>query len=270
MHRRTIVLGICCMGFLWPSPQAGAGGITLTPLQTRSTSSSGVLAATNWSAGTSGINDPVVFNQFNPKLGTLTAIDITLTTTVRNDYIFTFSSTATIDVATSQTSDPSILNDPARRSQLTDGPSVSLLDAKGVTPLFGGPGRTQPVDFVQLTESSGTYKSTLPITSPFYVAPTITQQTLSRSVTDSDSLSLLSEFIGTGTVGLPVTATAFSSYFSNSGNGGGAVITTAVATITIQYEFLAVPEPSSILLLGLGVGISLLANSLRRRAARLS
>ena len=96
-----------------------AGGVTLSPLQTQSTSPPGVLIATDWGPGTTGVNDPLIFNQFNPKLGVLNSINITLTTNIRNDYELIFVATpviTTIDVATSQTTDPSVLSDPAKRA----------------------------------------------------------------------------------------------------------------------------------------------------------
>ena len=271
MRRRTIGFAIYCLAFLCLCPQAVAGGgLVLTPVQTQSTSPPGVLTATNWGPGTTGVTNPLIFNQFNPTLGVLTSIDITLTTNIRNDYELIFTKTpiiTTIDVATSQTTDPSVLANPAERALLTDGPTVTLFGPNGVTQLFGAPGTRQPVDFVQMTESSGAYSSLLPITNPNFIPPTITQQTFSRTLTVGDSPSLFSEFIGTGTVDLPVSATAFSSYFSSSGNGGGAVMTTANAIVTIQFGFASVPEPSSVFLLGLGIGISFLASRLRRRAA---
>ncbi len=270
--QRAIAFGIYCLAFLWVCRQAVAGGMAVTPLQTQSTSPAGVLVATDLSQGTTGINNPFDFNQFNPKLGTLTAIDITLTTNIRNDYVLTFVPTpiiTTIDVATTQTTNPSVLADPAQRALLTDGPTVTLFAPNGVTPLFGPPGTSQPVDLVQLTESSGTFSSMLPITSPNYIEPTIAQQSFSRSLTAADSAALFSDFIGTGMVDLPVTATAFSSFYSSSGNGGGGVITKASATATIQYVYLSasIPEPASVVLLGLGIGISALACRLRRPSA---
>jgi len=271
MRWRTIGFGIYCLAFLCLSRQAVAGGLVLTPLQTQSTSPPGVLTATNWGPGTTGINAPMIFNQFDPKLGELTSIDITLTTNVRNDYELIFVKTpiiTTIDVATSQTSNPSVLDDPTKSELLTDGPTVTLFGPNGVTQLFGPPATRQPVDFVQLTESTGTFSSLLPITNPNFIAPTITQESFTRTLTAGDSPSLFSEFIGTGTVDLPVTATAFSSFFSSSGNGGGAVQTKANAIVTLQYGFSSVPEPSSVFLLGLGIGVSFLASRLRRRATR--
>jgi hypothetical protein len=250
--------------------QSRGGDIIVSPVQEQSTSLRGGLTATNWSAGTAGINNPTVFNQFNPTLGTLLSVDITLTTNIRNDYELMFVPTpiiTTIDVATTQTTDPSVLNDPAKRALLTDGPTVTLLAPDGTTQIFGPPATRQPVDFVQLTKSSGTWSSLLPITDPHFIPPTVSQQTFTRSLSSSDSLSLFSDFIGSGSIGLPVTATAFSSFFSSSGNGGGAVLTAANASVTIQYQYLGaqqiVPEPSSVLLLSVGIAAIVVARQLR-------
>ena len=86
------------------------------------------LIQTNWGPGTKGINDPLVFNQFNPANGTLSGITITLNSTIRNDYLMHFTTPATITLTTSL--DPS-LN--------TGGPTVSLFSNNGTTPIFGPP-----------------------------------------------------------------------------------------------------------------------------------
>ncbi len=257
MRRRTIAIGIYCLSMLCLSRQAVAGALLATQVQTQST---GAMTATNWGPGTIGINDPPVFNQFDPKLGTLISIDLTLTSNIRNDYTMDFVSTqimTTIDLATSETTDPNVLADPAKRALLTDGPTVTLFGPNGVTPLLT---TTQPVDFVQLTKPGGMYSSTLPNTDPNFIQPTITQLSTTRTLTAADAPSLFSEFIGAGSVDLSVDATAFSSYLSSSGNGGGMVVTKADATVMIQFNFLPVPEPSSVVLLGLGIGVSVLAS----------
>ena len=270
MQARTIWLGLLCLAFSLFSSEAVAGGVTMTSVQTQSTS--GGLVATNWGPGTPGINDPDAFNQFNPKLGTLTGIDVTMTANIRNDYVLTFVNTpipTTLYVATSMTTDTSVLANPALRAMLTDGPTVTLFGPNSSI-LFGPPATRQPVDFVQMTETSGTWSSLLPVTNPHFIPPTVTQQTLTQTLTAATNLSLFSSFIGTGKVDLPITATANSSFFSSSGNGGGGVITTADASVQIQYIFtaFAVPEPSSAALLGLGFTLSVIAcRRLSRRTA---
>ena len=281
MGRRIIGLGLFGAAFLLLSHQSVSGGEVDSALQTQSTSPAGVMVATNWGPGTNGITNPLVFNQFNPQLGTLTSIDITLTTTIRNDYELIFAKTpipTTIDVATSQTTDPSVLSDPSKRASLTDGPSVTLFGPDGTTQIFGAPATRQPVDLVQLTESSGTWSSMFAITNPNYIPPTITEQTLSLTLTAANAPSLFSDFLGLGEVNLPVAASAFSSFYSSSGNGGGFVRTMASAAVTIQYSYSApsigtqslTPEPSTAILLGLGIGITLFASRRSRRSARAS
>jgi PEP-CTERM motif len=270
MRPRTVAFQLACLAVLSLFQHSAAGG-QLTPLQTQSTSPPGVLFPTDWGSGTSGITDPLTFGQFNPSLGTLTAIDITLTTTIRNDYMLAFPNTVTpttLYVATSA-APLSVLLDPAQRALLTDGPTVTVYGPNGSsTQIFGAPATTLPVDFVELTKPSGTFSSSLPVTNPNYIPPTIANSSYSRTL-EANAGSLFSDFIGTGTVYLPVTATAFSSFYSSSGNGTGAVFTGANATVTIQYVYSSdssVPEPSSAILLGLGiVGIGILATRLRRR-----
>jgi hypothetical protein len=273
MRVRVIASKSCWLAWLLVPHLAATGGEILTPIQTRSTSAAGVLVATNWGPGTSGVTSPLSFQQFDPKLGTLDEIDITLTTTIRNDYKLIFVKTpipTTIFVATSATSDPKVLANPAKRALLTDGPTVTLFAPNGRTQIFGPPATRQPVDFVQLTEKSGTWSSLLPITDPKFIPPTMTEQSFSRTLTNADAHSLFSDFIGTGKVNLPVTATAFSSFFTSSGNGGGAVLTKARAVVSIQYGYSpsAIPEPSSRILLCLGVALGSLAVGSHRRAPR--
>ena len=254
MCRRIIGIELFCLAFLFLSHHAIAGGVTPPLTQTQSTSAG--LVDTDWRPGTPGITDPLSFDQFNPKLGTLTSIGITLTATIHNDYTLNFPPTpipTTISVTQSQTIGPSAV-----------GPTVTFLGPIGTNTTLGA--AIQPVDLVRLTEPTGIFSSLLPITNPNFIPPTETEQTLQLTLTPTNALFY--DFIGPATVLLPVEATAFSIFNSSSANGSGEVTTTANASVTITYNYAVVPEPSSIILLGLGIGISFLASSrLRRRAA---
>jgi hypothetical protein len=261
-----IALALSVLAVLSLSHRAAVGG-SVTPIQTRSIP----MTPTNWGLGTPGIGDRLNFTPFDPSLGTLTGVEITLSLTVRDDFMLVFPSTptpTTLYLATTQTSDPSVLSDPNRVRQLTDGPRGTITAPDSLTQLFGGSGTTVPVDVVSLTEPSGTWSSMLPVTDPHFIPPSIV--TLSLALTlDATRASLLREFIGTRTINLPGEAVANSSFYSSSGNGSGLVLTSAGATVTIQYQYnpAAIPEPSGLILLGLGAGLGLLAAGRGRRTA---
>ncbi len=263
MPRQINAFALSFLAVCWLCHHPAAGGQVSTPLQTRSIP----MTPTDWGAGTIGVPDPLNFQRFDPSLGTLTDVEITLSLTIRNDYMLVFPSTptpTTLYLATSQTTDPSVLANPSLVRQLTDGPRETLMAPDGITTIFGGSATTLPVDVVSLTEPGGTWSSMLPVTDPHFIAPSIVNLTLTRTL-DASTASLLAEFIGSGGGGIDLsdTAVANSSFYSNSGNGGGMVLTSASATVTIQYSYIpsvaSIPEPSSLVLLGLGAGITLLA-----------
>jgi hypothetical protein len=74
-------------------------------------------------------------------------------------------------------------------------------------------------------------------------------------------------FIGTGTWTVPVAATSFSTFASDSGNGAGTVRTTAAADVTLSYTYTpaAVPEPATWILPGLAIAGLAARGAIRRR-----
>jgi hypothetical protein len=241
MSRRKIGFHLSGLAILLVSHQTVARGDT-TPVQTVMTG----MVQTNWIPGTTGVTTPT-FTQFDPSLGTLTAINLTLTTNVNNTYFFDFSQVSSATTITETNGSP--------------GPTISIF-GPGATVVAGSPGTVsgnaiftavQPVDMNEiLTESSGTYTQTTNYTN-FY----------STVLTDTTG------FIGTGSVVLDAESFAYSSFSSSSGNGGGYVLTDAGATVSLYYTYTAaVPEPSSSVLMALGIGSTLIAGrKFRNRAA---
>lgn len=265
MSRRTIALALSFVAAVLSCDVRATGGEFTTPLQTQSVP----MSQTNWGPGTDGGGKPLAFQQFDPTLGKLLGVEITLSTTIRNDFKMTFVNTptpTTIYLATTRTTDPSILANPSLVQQLTDGPAVTLKGPDGHTPIFAASASTMPVDVVSRTETSGTWSSQFAVTDPNFIPPSEATFSLNRTI-DASAISLMSEFIGKGTVDLPVTAAAFSSFYSDSGNGSGAVTTNAGATVTVRYFF--IPEPSGLILLGtaIGFGFVVFGRRLRGRAA---
>jgi hypothetical protein len=259
MRRRTIAFELACLAALWLGHRPAARAESMTPLQTQSTTAAGVLTSTNWGPGTSGITDPLVFDQFNPKLGTLDSVVMTLTATVSNDYRLDFPATPEATrLIVADTGNSSVLTDPTELAKQTDGPTVTVFAPDHTTQIFGAPGTMQPISSIDMTEPG-------PLTLSGLLTKTTT--TYPRTV-DSSTPGLLASFIGPGTISLDVTAMAFSSFYSSSGNGTGQITTQANATVTVQYLYTpaSIPEPSGLILLTLGLGGGFVASRWRRRA----
>jgi len=101
----------------------------------------------------------------------------------------------------------------------------------------------------------------------FVTLPTkYTSGTSSMGYTHDANPNVLAAFTGTGSIYLPVVATAKSSFTSTSGNARGTSDTAASATVSVIYFYTyVVPEPASVMLMGLGGGGLVLAYRARSR-----
>jgi len=235
----------------------------VTSLQTQS------IAPTipNWGPATPSLQgkDPLVFSQFNPSLGQLQSVNVTMNYTTSEVVNMNFTTAATITLRSASSATPNqgamiVLNGPI--------PNTNLITASApvfsYTKTYGGPGQSLPQAF-------SNDPSKVQPGSPFFLTPDGQPNNLTSTFTGSQTVTVsdpnqLALFTGTGTVGLPAFAAAGSSFTTTSGNGSGSIITYAGVTVSLSYTYV-VPEPSSMALLGLGGGGVLLAGRLRRRRA---
>lgn len=261
MRVRASSLRLCCLAIalFLNLPDASA---TLTPVQTESIP----LTQTDWNSTTPQLlgSNPMVFNQFNSSLGTLDAVNLTVsyTTVEAAGMVFTTPATMTLSTAFPGTH---------TGTQFTlEGPGTSgnLLTATApvftYTRTYGTAGQTLPQWF-------STDTNRFAPGSPFLLTPDGQPGNTTNSFTATKTITItnpaqLALFTGSGTVDLPAAAKAWSSFTTSSGNGIGAIQTFAGMKVALSYSY-TVPEPSSVALLGLGGGGLLLLGRFRRKAA---
>ena len=198
--------------------------------------------------------NPLVFQQFDTEGGSrqLDAITLTVHAKIQNDYGMKFTTPATITntVATGKPESP--------------GPVITVYQPNGKTPLLSA---QAPNDASLMTrsvaygfkagETSGReFSSSLPASSPYYIAPTVFDQSQTLKLTAPADLAL---FSGKGKLSLPVGASAYSKFTTSSGNGFGSISTKGSADVTVLYQWhptlpapQTVPEPTAMVLWGLG------------------
>jgi hypothetical protein len=221
------------------------------------------VAQTDW--GTPKILN---INQFDTQGGAriLDQVNVSLHAHIENNFGMTFTTPSTIteSVATGNPSSP--------------GPSITIFQPDGTTPILSVQSPNDP-NFLTRSVTYGfqpgqafpqTFSSSLPSTSPFYLAPAVSDQSSTLNLTSPANLAA---FSGTGSIKLPVVASAVESDFFSSGNGQDLLTTTANADVTVTYQYhlsspqtITAPEPGSVALWGLGaaVGLGLLRRSRRR------
>jgi hypothetical protein len=225
------------------------------------------LTTTDFTSGANKVT-PLSFQQFDTMNGTRSLDSVTLTfhAAIQNQFTMSFVNPATItdSVATNNTSAP--------------GPTITVYQPDGTHPLLTVSAPNDPTSLTRSITYTGTtpatFGSSLPTTSPNFVAPTMTQASQTVTLTDTTDLGL---FSGNKTVQLPVAAKAFSSFSSSSGNGFGSVMTQGTADVTVTYAWHdnapaqqtvpnPVPEPVTMVLWGVG-GAMMFAVHRRRRSA---
>jgi hypothetical protein len=249
MRVRELCIGLFCFALTSVVAETGARAAMTAPQSVTIPNTT----ETSWMPGTPSLAglDPMMFNRFDPALGTLTAVDVTMSYSLSRSISMSFTTPSTITIVAAPT------------TLALEGPLGGTLSLKA------------PVDSVTYQQAGlpgQTYSTSEPVGSQFYLAPVGLPHntpnlpftgTLSSQLTKAPDLTL---FTGPGSVGLNASAIAgISTITSSTGNGSGSVNTFAGLTVTVQYEYAAVPEPSSVALLGLGGGGLLLLGRMRRR-----
>lgn len=239
------------------------GVADVTPIQSVSIPND---TQTNWSSTTPSLQgtNPCTFNQFDPHLGTLQSVNVTMSYTITQSVSISASTAATLHVTSGFQSSPNGAEQGTTIALTlpTGGTSTTLVEAQApvltYTKTFGPDSTSQ------------TYSTDLPPSSPYYLKPdgqssNVFTGTVTKTITDPTLLAL---FQGSGTIGLPMSATAGSSITNTNGNYGSRILTFAGATIQISYTYApntpVIPEPSSVVLMGMGGGVLFLAKRLRR------
>jgi hypothetical protein len=179
------------------------------------------------------------FSQFNPSLGTLTGVSISL------DY--NFSSQVTLNAVNASTLTMVVQGYMVLSLPQNDG-QIHNIFSPSDTPNFN--------NVVQHTFSGpNSYSST---------------QDFSNTVsTELTSSAVRAQFTGTGTIGLPIGASVpVTNFYTSTSQGHGVATTYASATVTLSYDYIPhipIPEPSSLVLLSLAGGGMLFAAHRRRR-----
>jgi hypothetical protein len=183
----------------------------------------------------------VSLTKFDPSLGTLTGIEVTLMGTVLGNIKVSNLSGSSSNTITADLASTIILSRPDSSLLVTVLPDVQTVDTFDAnlsgSRVFSAPyGRTH-------TGVSATSTNTLDLIPP--------------SVSDA------ALFTGLGSIVLNVDAIGASSSSDTAGNYDKSLRTSAAATVEVRYEYTlrSVPEPSSLILIGLG-GLGLLV---RRR-----
>jgi hypothetical protein len=179
------------------------------------------------------------FTKFDPKLGTLEAVNLTLSYSYTHGVTMTFFSPATGTVSGDHNT---IVVDRPDRTILATASAPNY----AMSQTYNGP------DFPHMiTLPPQTATGSIPVT-----LTSASDLVLFTQSSPSDTLILL-----------PVTAKARSNFSSNTGNGGGGASVTAGLVATLSYTYVPIPEPSTLTALGLGFAGYLFARRARRSVA---
>lgn len=193
--------------------------------------------ATDWTRDLS-------ITKFNPNLGTLTSIEIRLTSIA----------TTTITVSNAPDATSNVTGSVSTELQISLLDPASLLSAAGSTPQLTANIPNNPTDFDVAPGDSavlGPFSRTLPPSNITY--------------TLNDNPDILSEFTGSGDIILTGSTYTQTDFNISSGNAETSQVTEANLGVSITYNYVPIPEPATWALFFCGFGLAGLAILRRRR-----
>lgn len=193
---------------------------------TESFTTSMPLTPTDWSPGVPATaTNPLSVPKFDPSLGTLKSVTLSMGYSIQNDFSMSFLAPASITVTATDT------------ALKIDRPDMTTLLTANVADVsksqdYSGPGYPHNVSFPSLTRGGTTSPLTL---------------------SSAADLALFTATTKGQTLGLPAFATAKSSFSTSTGNGQGVVNTKAGTSVTVTYNYTPVPEPATLAVVTLGL-----------------
>jgi hypothetical protein len=169
-------------------------------------------------------NGTLSFQQFNPSLGTLTSVELDLSSTLTTTLTVTNNSPTSSSYGNAKTDMYVSVKGP-----LNDAPQLEVL--------------SQGFTYGTLLNQLGAGDS-------------VVSGLLTKSGTSSNIYTLssvLSAFTGTGSISLPASTATYTDIAVTGGNTFSSQVTNANLTGTVTYTYTPVPLPSALLLLGPGL-----------------
>jgi hypothetical protein len=226
-----LVLKVMALGLVLAAGTSARAQLTSGPFNSINTIPS---TQTDWV-------DNLIFPKFDPSLGTLVRVEITLDVDISTDYFLTNNSPSSSAIGDISTTVRVILLDPA---------------PQGLPGNPGPPPQNGQAGVNMWTVSTAPLDYNIAPSSTFDPGPVAASSTTTNAITIAAFPTVIPDFISTGPGDTQITMTAYTRTTTSVNNSGGNFtfdqVTDAAVSGTITY-FYVVPEPGTLSLLVVGM-----------------